>query len=387
MTYEFDHTLDHRHNHSYRWNMSGFPEDVIGMGTADLDYECAPCLREALRTVAEENTYNYRQKPQAYRDAVKDFYHRFYDLDIDPAKVWNVPSTVGAVRLALNCFSAPGDYVIMQTPHFGPLLHCVEGAGRHIVLNEMILKDGHYELDLADFEKKIKEHHVTAYLMVNPQNPTGRVFTETELKAMTEICVRNNVTIISDEVHSLIVYDGHRHMPILSLPAARPVSVQIVSLSKGFNIMSLPHALVLIDSPEMIGKWVREYGTYSFGYATNSFALAAVTSILAGEADEWLRECTAYLAENQKMLMEYVQEKKLPLQVIRPEASFMAWIDCRASGLNTDDLDGEFMEKAHISLNDGKDHGEAGRGFIRLNYAVTHAVMREALDRIGAMFL
>ena len=386
MKYDFDHTPDHRHNHSYRWNMAGFPEDVIGMGTADLDYECAPCLREALRAVAEENTFNSRQKPQAYHDAIKDFYHRFYDLDVSTCAISNVPSTVGAVRLALNCFTKPGDYVIMQTPHFGPLVHCVEGADRKIVLNEMILKDGHYELDLEDFEKKIEEYSVKAFLMVNPQNPTGRVFTAQELQAIISICKKHGTVIISDEVHSLITYGDHKHIPILKCAGAKEISVQIVSLSKGFNIMSLPHALVLIDNPDMAAVFRREYGTYSFGYASNSFCIAAVTSILAGEADEWLKECTAYLAENQKMLIDYVKEHNLPLQVIQPEASFMAWIDCRKSGLDLDDLGGEFMNKAHISLNDGRDHGDAGRGFIRLNYAVTHDVMREALARIAKMF-
>jgi len=388
MTYDFDTTLDHRKNGSYRWDIPDLPADVIGMGTADLDYCCAPCVREALAPIAVENCYNYRQHPELYYDAVIDWYRRNYGLAVKKEWLSNVPSTIGAVRMALGIYAKPGDAVIVQTPVFRPLQWAVEGADCTLIANPLKTVDGHYEIDFADFEAKIKQHHPGLYLMVNPHNPTGRVFTRAELERVVEICAENSVKIVSDEVHCLILYEDAKHIPILSVNRqAQNISVQIVSLSKGYNLMSLPHAIITIADPDMQTAWMRQIAAYSFGYAVNSFAIAAVTSIMKGEADEWMRELTGYLGRNLREALDFIEENRLPLVPYRPEGSFLLWIDCRDAGIGTEKLNEFFMEKAHILLDDGEvDFGPDGRGFIRINYAVTNQVLREALGRIKNIF-
>ena len=388
MKYDFDHTPDHRHNGSYRWNMADMPEDVIGMGTADLDYFCAPCIREALLPIAEENCFNYRQRPERYYDAVIGFYKRNYGLTVQKEWLSNVPSTIGAVRMALGIYAKPGDAVIVQTPLFNPISWAIESADLQEIDNPMKIVDGHYEIDFEDFEQKIKEHHPKLYLMVNPHNPTGRVFTEEEMRRLLNICYENGVLFLSDEVHALVIYEGARFIPLLALgEKAQEIGIQIVSFSKGFNIMSLPHAIVTIADPDLQVAWMRQIRGFSFGYATNSFSIAAVTAILEGQGDEWLKELTAYLYGNLQEILRFIKEEKLPFKCYVPEGSFLLWIDCREAGIGTRNLDRVFMEKTKIHLDDGVDNfGPEGEGFVRINFAVTRTVLKEALERIRSAF-
>ncbi len=386
--YEFDRTPDHRNNHSYRWDMPDMPDDVIGMGTADLDYFCAPCIRDALLPIAEENCYNYRQRTDEYYDAVCGWYRRNHGLELRREWLSNVPSTIGAVRMGLGIYAHPGDAVIVQTPVFQPIQWAVEGADCRLVDNPMRIVDGHYEIDFEDFERKIASEHPSVYLMVNPHNPTGRVFTESEMRKLVDICYRSGVTIISDEVHGMIVYEGSRFIPLLACDGrAKEIGVQITSLSKGYNIMSLPHAIIAIADEEKQRLWMRQIQAFSFGYATNSFALAAVTSIMKGEADGWMAELREYLKGNLDLILSFIEEHGLPLKAFRPEGSFLLWIDCRDAGIGEEHLDRFFMDNAHIHLDDGEDNfGPEGRGFIRINFAVTRSILREALERILRAF-
>lgn len=388
MKYNFDTTLDHRTNASYRWGMPDMPADVIGMGTADLDFSCAPCIREALVPIAEENCYNYRQHTEEYYSAVTGWYERMYGLKIEKEWLSNVPSTIGAVRMALGIFAKPGDAIITQTPAFGPLQWAVEGAGQTLIRNPLKAVDGHYEIDFEDFETKIKQYHPAAFLLVNPHNPTGRVFTREELTRLVDICYENGVRIISDEVHCLVLFDGRRHIPVLAVSEkAQEISIQIVSLSKGFNIMSLPHAIITVAEPTMRAAWMRQIQAYSFGYAVNSFAIAAVTSIMKGEADDWMTELTAYLKKNLDETLAFIRDNDLPLVPYVPEGSFLLWLDCRKAGIGTKHLDRFFMEKAHIHLDDGEENfGPEGEGFVRINFAVTNQTLKEALERLRAAF-
>jgi len=386
--FEFDITLDHRNNGSYRWGIPNMPDDVIGMGTADLDFSCAPCIRDELIPIAQENCYNYRQRSDEYHHAIIDWYHRNYGLWIEKEWVSSVPSTIGAIRIALGIYAKPGDSVLVQSPVFAPLDWAVEGADCKLISNPLKPVNGHYEIDFEDFEAKIKQHHPSVYLMVNPHNPTGRVFNRSEMERLVRLCADNNVLIVSDEVHGMIVYKPHAFIPILAVnDTARNISVQVMSLSKGYNIMSLPHAIITIANPELQTRWMRQIKAHSFGYATNSFSLAAVTSILKGKADSWMEELNAYLLNNLEETLAFIKDNHLPLTPYKPEGGFLLWIDCRDAGIGAEQLDQFFLEKAHIHLDDGEEHfGPDGKGFIRINLAVTNRVLKEALERIQKAF-
>ncbi|MBR0373765.1 MAG: aminotransferase class I/II-fold pyridoxal phosphate-dependent enzyme [Mogibacterium sp.] len=383
MSYNFDTTLDHRYDNSYRWVQPEGRDDFIGMGTADLDYECAPCIKEACRRVMEENTYNYRMRPDEYYDAICRFYKANYGLETDRSWFTHVPGTIVGIRIALSAFANKGDAVLMHSPAFGPLKATIELAGYRYVTNPLVYKDGRYEYDAEDFERKVRENNVKVFLLVNPHNPTGRAFTQAELESMVDICAANGVTIISDEVHSLVVFDGARHIPILAVSeTARRISMQVISLSKGFNVMSIPHALYGIADPDLREKWMQEYLPYDFHYASNSYAIAVVTALLSGQADGWMAELTQYLKRNLDECLAFFSRDDIAGTAVVPEASFLVWVDLRDSGLDLDRLGAIFREEAGIDLNDGADFGPDGRGFVHINFAVTNAVLKEALSRM-----
>lgn len=385
--FDFDTVGDHRFDGSIRWMQPEGRTDVLGMGTADMDYPCADCIREALRPVWQENTYHYKYKPESYYQAVMRWFRDKYGLPVEKSWISSVPGTIAAICIAIKKFSREGDYVLMQTPYFGPLRNTIEGTGRRFLENPLQLRGDRYEIDFADFERKIADCHPAVFLLINPQNPTGRAFTQEELERMVDICAAHNVRIISDEVHFLVTYDGHKHIPILAVSeTARKIAVQIFSFSKGFNMMSLPHGLILIADPQMQQEWQAYLMPYNFHYASNSYAIAAVTAAAGGAGDAWLEAVTEYLKGNRDYFVSEVKRRGLPIRPLVPEAGYLLWIDCRDTGIPPEELGERFLEEAGIQLNNGLEHGQDGRGFIRLNFAVTRACLEEALDRMSRMF-
>lgn len=387
MNYDFDRIQDHRANGGIRWNEIPGRTDYLGMGTADLDYDCPPSVREDLLKVAEANCYNYRFRPEEYYESVIGFLKRRFGQTIEKDWIFNVPGTLASVRFAVRCFTKPGDKVLMHNPLFEPLKLTITSSGCEVVYSNLVLKDGRYEIDWEDFENKIRTEKPAVFMLCSPHNPTGRIFTREELTRMVEICAENDVKVISDEVHFLVNFDGKKHVCILdACEKAKDICVQIFSLSKGFNLMSLPNAFVVIADPAMRKKYA-DFGTaHAFQYAYNLFAFAAAKAVTDGRADQWLDDMTAYLQENRDIFAEECKRRNLPITPIVPEASFVYWIDCRDCGIPAEELGSAFLERAGIALNNGTHHGSEGAGFVRLNFAVTREVLYEALDRLEKMF-
>ncbi len=383
MNFNFDQTLDHRYDHSYRWAQPEGRDDIIGMGTADMDYECASAIRDAVEHVARENTYNYRMKTDLYYENLIRFYKDWFNTEIRKEWLFNIPGTLAAIRMLFGAFSHAGDYIITQSPYFDVFHMMITESGRRMLLNPMKLVNGRYELDFEDFEEKIRKYHPSIFLLINPQNPTGRVFTTEELNRLVAICAENQVLIISDEVHGFVTFDGHNHIPILALSEkAREISFLVVSFSKGYNLMSLPHALTMCANPILQARWLQYAFPFDFQYATNSFALAAVTAATSREGQYWLTAVNQYLKTNRDLLCDRLENSGLPIHPVKPEGSFVLWADCREMDTDLDHIDSIFMDQAGIALNNGLDHGPDGRGFIRINFALTRKNLEIAADRI-----
>ncbi len=387
--YNFDITPDLRGTGSRRWIQ---PEEctetraVIGMGTADLDFKCPPCISSALQRTAEEEIYNYRMTPESYYNGIRDYYSRRYGMNVSKDWIVGLPGTLPTIRLLLTAFASEGDGIIMQSPYFNPLRTVIEGSGCRLIENPMKLTEGRYELDFEDFERKLKEENPSIFILVNPQNPSGRVFSKEKLRKLTDLCEKYDVLILSDEVHSLITYDNHQHIPILAVSEnARRRSILVFSLSKGFNIMGLTHAITLIADPDLRRKWKEFLRPFDFDYVMNAFSVAGVTAALSREAEVWLAELTEYLKGNRDLLMRELAESLFPMKPVCPEAGFLMWTDCRGMGIDAADMERFFLEQAGISLDNGANFGIQGDGFVRINFAVSRSTLKEAVRRLKEM--
>lgn len=379
--FDFSRPIDRRGTGSLKWNQ---PDPaVLCMGTADLDFASAPAIRQALLDLADSGMYGYYAKPEAYYRAVTGWYDRRFGCHIEPQWVLNAPGVWVAARMCIDTYSQPGDCVLVQAPHFSPIARIIDCAGRRMVTNPMVLKDGHYTIGFADFEEKLRQYRPKIYFMVNPHNPTGRAFTAGELQRLVELCDAYGAVLVADEVHSNVLFDGHAHHPILGLgQRAQKIAVLITSASKAYNIMGLTYATVLIADEGLREQFAAAMGGYSMDFATNIFSVAAMTAAYSPACDQWLDELGAYLAGNLDFLCQYIAAHIPALQVIRPESSYLVWIDCRQLGLPPEELRALFLERAKVGLTWGEDYGPEGVGFERINIGCARATLEEALARI-----
>lgn len=379
----FDKHDSRREYGSIKWNQHG--PDVLALSNADMDFDSAPCIREALVQCAQRGWYGYTIKPDSYYASIMGWYRRKFDLDIPREWILHTPGVWPATRISFGTYAKPGDKILVQAPHFHPIITCIKDAGCVPVTNPMVLRDGRYELDLEDFERKILEERPAVYFMVNPHNPSTRVFTWEELTRMGEICARNHVVMISDEVHSNILYGESRHIPAVALPPEiRDNMVLITAPSKGYNVMGLTHCILLIPNETLRAKYEQSMHGYSLDFAVNSFSVAATEAAYSPEADQWLLDVNAYLKGNLDFLTDYVEAHLPQIKVIRPESSFVIWMDFRALGLNPEELRDLLWNKAKVALALGEEYGVLGEGFERINIACSRKTLTCALERIAA---
>lgn len=382
MNYNFDQQLQRIGTNSWKWDQYGDP-DIIAMSTAELDFKSADYVCQKLKEVAENGCFNYHFKPESYYETVIRWFKRRHNWDIEKDWLLNVPGVWASLHTSLMAFAKPGDNVIIQTPHFSPLRGVIERTGCHIVTNPMILKNGHYELDLADFEAKVAQTRPSVFLLINLQNPTGRLFTKEELLALNRICSKYNVITVSDEVHSNIVYENHVHHPAASISQeAMMNTVVVTAASKSYNLMDLTYCVLVIPNPELRRKYATVLTGYNWDFAVNIFSVAGLEAAFSENTDPWLDALNEYLYQNLLYLEDYFKKYIPRIKVIHPEGSYLVWLDCRELGLEPMELREFFLKKARVGLTWGDTYGEAGNGFERINIGCPRKTLEEGLGRI-----
>lgn len=382
MSYDFDTVLPKKNLGLIKWELTDEP-DVICMGVADMDFKSADCIVDALTKAAQSGNFAYHFKPQTYYDAITNWYQRHYDWIIQPEWLCNTPGTWAAVRMCLMTYTRPGDRVMIQAPNFAPIVDIVKHSGCELIVNEMILQDGHYELDYDDFEEKIRIYHPKVFFMVNPHNPTGRVFTHEELTKLGQICFKNNVLIISDEVHGFITYKGYRHLPACSVSDEwADHSIIVTAPSKGFNLMDLTYCYLIIPNHELRSKYERTMRGFNYNFATNLFGVVGVEAAFSEEGDQWLEAVTGYLESNLDYMIDFLRQQIPQIHAIRPEGGYFIWLDCRELGLTPEELFVFFEQKAKVLPTKGETFGAMSAGFERINIACPRKTLEEALHRI-----
>lgn len=377
---DFDLFIDRKHTESLKWNC--YPDDVLPLWVADTDFRCPPAVIEALQKRVDHGIFGYGKTPEGLDKVVINRFNRLYDWDVRPDQICYVPGIVTGFTIALRALCNKGDTVIFQTPAYPPFIGSPKSSGLIGIQNPMYLdENGIYRIDFDLFEQQIVENKVKVYILCNPQNPTGRVFSKVELLKLAEICLRHNVTICSDDIHCDIIYAGHKHTPIASLsPEISAKTATFMAPSKTYNIAGL-HASVAVIQDEELRSQVK-------GYMQYLISSPGVLSLVAAKAayehgDQWLRELISYLQKNRDLIAEKIEGGMLPgVRWSKPEGTFLAWLDCRGLGIKGD-LQQYFVENAKVCLNDGCTFGEAGEGFLRLNFGCTQAVLQQALEKMA----
>ena len=378
MEYDFDRVVERRNTDSMKWNK--YDDDVIPLWVADMDFVSADPIIEALHQRVDHRIYGYTLPPQELRTLIQERLKRLYEWSIREDDIVFLPGLVTGLNLSYHVFSDPGDGVLIQPPvyfHFvrDPVLH-----GRVLDDPPLVQKGDTYEINFSDFERGITDRTKT-FLLCNPHNPVGRVFTLKELEAIADICLRHNVIICSDEIHCDLLYPGNRHLPIASLgPEVAKQSVTLLSPSKTFNLAGLDFGFAIIPNPGLRKIWQ----TVSSGLIPGVNIMGHVAARAAYKyGQEWLDQALAYLTVNRDFLAQYLKEKLPAIRMTKMEATYLAWLDCRNAGIpgNPSEF---FLKRARVALNDGTEFGRGGEGFVRLNFACSRKTLTEALDRMAS---
>ena len=386
MKYNFDEVIDRRGTSAIK--VEGVKEiwgrdDLLPLWIADMDFATAPFVTEAIRRRLENPVLGYTAKPDSYYQAIINWNKSRYGLDVEKEMIHFVPGIVPGLGMALNTFTQPGDKVMIQPPVYGPFHWLNERNDRTLVTHPLKLVDGIYRMDMEAFREQVKGCKV--FILCNPHNPGGIVWTEEELNEVAEICYEEGVLVFSDEIHADLTLPPHKHRPFaLVSEKARMNSVTFMSPSKAFNMPGLTASHALVFNSKLRRKFhaFLESCEFDLGHV---FAFLAVEAAYSN-GTEWLDQCLAYIQGNIDYVDAFTREHTPKIKVIRPQASFLVWLDCCEMGLSQEALVDFFVDKAHLALNDGTAFGQEGTGFMRLNVASSRTVLEQAMKQLAEAY-
>lgn len=358
--------------------------DVLPLWVADTDFKTPPFIVNAIRERVSHEIYGYTFRPDSYFEAIIGWMKRRHNWDVKKEWISFSPGVVAGLTIAVETFSNPGDGIIVQPPVYFPFFETVTGTGRKLIENPLKIENGRYTFDIDDLKSKITEN-TKLLLLCNPQNPGGTVWNREELESLWRVCREHGIVVISDEIHSDLIYKGHRHIPFATLSEeAEKNSVIFMAPSKTFNVAGLASSVVFISDRKKRAEYERalQIGHYGMGNIFGSVALEAAYA----HGDNWLNQLMDYLWDNYCFLEEFF-EKNLPrIRVMKPEATYLIWLDFNDYGMNDKELSEFVVKKARVGLNNGDRFGTGGSGWLRLNTGCPQSVLKEGLERLGEAF-
>ena len=381
MLYNFDEVIDRRDTGSLKWHYS---DDTIALWVADMDFKAAPPILEAIEKAVQHGILGYTKPTAALYDAIIDWHGSRYELPLVKENILFSPGVVPSLALMMNVFTEVGDAVLVNDPIYAPFMSKVEQNGRTLITSSLQEREGKHHLDLADIEAKIIEHHIKLYLLCNPHNPGGRVWTADELNAVLAICKKYDVAIVSDEIHQDLTLRGHTFTPFLTLAQGYEHKVvSLTSMTKTFNIAGIKGSMIFARDDTLIQK-ISQHQQLNDEYELNLFAYAAMQNAY-NEGGEWLSQALEYIEANIDFTLDFLATHLPNIKVMRPEASYLIWLDCSAYSQDDEQLYNE-LRAAKVELNAGIKYGEEGHLKMRLNVACPKSVLTEGLHRIQNAF-
>ena len=388
MSYNFDFLVDRQATNSIKWTK--YPEDVLPMWVADMDFLTPQPILDALQAKLEHGVLGYDIPAQPLFESVAVRMEKLSGWKIEPEMVVATPGIVSGFNAAAKTICEPGEGVLMQPPVYFPFLKVHENLGLTRQYAPLVkVMDGkilRYEIDFDAFEAAIgaDDARTGMFLFCNPHNPTGNAFSRDDLLHLAEICLHHNVVICSDEIHSELLLDGTQHTPIAMLsPEISEKSITLVAPSKTFNTAGLFCGFAIIPNPEMRKHYKK--ATEQLTFHVNSMGQVAAQAAFSGACDGWLKEVLGYITANRDFVVDYVQEHMPEMRQTVPDATYLSWLDCNPlleSGTITGNPYEFFLNEAKVALNNGADFGPGGEGFVRLNFACPRSTLEEALERM-----
>lgn len=377
--YNFDEIIDRRNTGSVKWH---YFDDTIPLWVADMDFKAAQPILNTIEEVTQHGILGYTKPTEALYDSIIQWHSSRYGLLLDKQNILFSPGVVPSLALMMNVFTGAGDAVLVNDPIYTPFMTKVEQNGRTLVTSLLKEVDGKYYLDLADIEAKIIEHKVKLYLLCNPHNPGGRVWTTDELEALLVLCKKHDVAVVSDEIHQDLTLSGHTFTPFLKLAEAAGYAHNVVSLTsmtKTFNIAGIKGSMIFTKDNSLIKK-ISQQQQLNDEYELNLFAYEVMRSAYE-DGDEWLEQALAYIEANIDLAISFLEQYLPDIKVMHPEASYLIWLDCSAYG-DDDQALYDKLRAAKVELNAGIKYGAEGHLKMRLNVACPKSLLIEGLNRV-----
>lgn len=383
MTYNFDKIIDRENTSCVKYDLrKAFfgTEAVLPMWVADMDFETPDFIREAVIKRASHPVYGYTFRSDSFSGSIISWMQRRHNWTVQNDWVSFSPGVVPALNLAVLAFTKPGEKVIVQPPVYFPFFTAVKNHGRELVYNQLVEKDGNYQMDFGDLERRI-DSKTRMLLLCHPHNPVGRLWSARELETLVEICSRKNVLIVSDEIHSDLILGGNIHVPLASLSSkAAEISLTCIAPSKTFNLAGLSTSALIIPNEENKKKYEKTLEDLHVGMG-NLFGIVSLEAAY-NNGEEWLLQLLDYLNGNLRFLNEFISLKIPQVKVFQPQATYLVWLDFRKLGMKNKELRDFIIYKAGIGLNDGPTFGPGGDGFQRINIAMPRSVLQIALEKL-----
>ncbi len=386
MKYNFDKIINRKNTGSLKWGIlkkAYNDESIIPLWVADMDLPTAKEIRNAIIKRAKHPIYGYPFRTDQYYESLINWYNKRFNMKIDKSDIYYAPGVVPAIYISLLAFTNPEEKVIVQTPVYYPFFQSVQNTGRKLLINKLKLENDRYLIDFDNLTKII-DKDTRAILFCSPHNPVGRIWDKEEIEKLVNICLEKNILIISDEIHSDIILCEKKHIPTVRInDKAKDIVITLNAPNKTFNIAGLTSANVIIYNKELGDRYQKTLDSLGLGVSNVFSIVAQVTAYNYGE--DWLVQLLNYLRSNYQYLKKRFQNlQKIKLFPI--EATYLAWLDCRLLG-DCDQIAKFFLKDAKLLLNDGRQFGDGGQGFMRLNFATSKKILEIAMDRLENAYL
>ncbi|MBN1822674.1 MAG: PatB family C-S lyase [Prolixibacteraceae bacterium] len=385
--YNFDEIVSREGTNSIKWDAREHifgNKNVLPLWVADMDFRTPPFIVDAIKKRAEHEIYGYTFKNDSYYNAIIGWMKRRHNWEIKKGWISFSPGVVAGITYAIESFSKPGEGVVVQPPVYFPFFDSVKGTDRKMIENPLKLKNGRYYFDLKDLEKKV-DSNTKILLLCNPQNPGGMVWSKNELTELAQFCLENKILILSDEIHSDLAFSGFKHTPVASLSEEiADNTVTCMAPSKTFNIAGLASSILIIPDKRKWLSYERTTGVGHLGMGNIFGSVAMEAAYTFG--DEWVDEMVQYLEKNYRFLENFFKKELPEVRVMKPEGTYLVWIDFRNYGMKDKELSAFLAQEANVGLNNGAKFGSGGDGWMRINIGCPQSILQEGLERIKNAF-